>query len=60
MSIKDKLLLAWILMWIVGSFLLANFWNCTVYAIQKVVAFGVVPLLISKIVACFAGVQFFP
>ena len=60
MNIKEKLLFLFILVWIVGSFLLANFWNCTVYAIQKVVAFGVVPLLISKLVACFAGVQFFP
>ena len=58
MSVKEKLLFAWLLMWMVVTFLLNHFWSFTVYALQKMVAFGVLPLLLSKLAAGVAGISF--
>jgi hypothetical protein len=59
MSIREKLFFALILMWIVLSFFLSHFWS-TVYAFQKMVVFGVLPLVVSKIASVIARISFFP
>ena len=59
MSIKDQLLFLWLLMVIVLS-LFTHFWSFIVYMIQKAVAFGMVPLLVSKLATGLAGIHFFP
>ena len=59
MNIREKLLFVWLLVAMVASFLLTNFWNCAVYAIQKMVVFGLLPLVISKIASGIAGISWF-
>ena len=59
MSIREKLLFFWVLMWIVLSFLFSHFWTA-VFAFQKMVVFGLLPLVISKIASGLAGISFFP
>ena len=61
MSIKDKVLLAWLLMLMVLSFLLGHFWSYTIFAIQKAVALGLLPwLVVCELAAGIAGFAFFP
>ncbi|HYL86982.1 MAG TPA: hypothetical protein VE263_22350 [Candidatus Angelobacter sp.] len=57
MSTKDKLLLIWLLMIVALSFFISHFWSFTIYAIQKAVALGVVPLLVAS---RLAGIHYFP
>ena len=46
MSIKDEVLFVWLLMLMVMSFFLSHVWSVAVFAIQKAVALGVLPLLV--------------
>jgi hypothetical protein len=44
MSMKEKLLLVWVLVMVALSLLFSHFWGCTVYALEKAVALNVVAL----------------
>jgi hypothetical protein len=60
MAIKEQLLFLWLLLVVVSVFFISHFWSCVVYALQKAIAFGVLPLLVfSKFAAGLAGIHFF-
>jgi hypothetical protein len=60
MAIKEQLLFLWLLLLVVSVFFISHFWSCVVYALQKAIAFGLLPLLVfSKFAAGFACIHFF-
>jgi hypothetical protein len=45
---------------VVSVFFISHFWSWVVYALQKAIAFGPLPLLVfSKFAAGIAGIHFF-
>lgn len=44
MTMKEKLLVAWIFVVVAAGFLFHHFWSWTVYAFQKAVALSLIPL----------------
>ncbi len=44
MSMKEKLLLVWVLVMVAFSLLFSHFWGWTIYTLQKAVALNVVSL----------------
>jgi len=44
MTMKEKLLVIWVLVVVVVGFLFHQFWSCTVELFQKAVAFSFIPL----------------
>jgi hypothetical protein len=58
MTLKKMLLLVWLFAMMACSFLFGHFWSYAVYALQKVVAFGIVALLVfSKVLAGMVGIH---
>jgi len=59
MSMKEKLLLLWVLVMVAVGFMFRHFWACTVYAIGRAVALNVVSLpALAKSTAGVFGVLF--
>jgi len=52
MTIKETLLVVWIFVMVGVRFFFGHFWGCTVYALEKAVAFGFVSL---PVIAKFAA-----
>jgi len=44
MSLRDKLLLVVILLVVAASLFLSHYWACTLFVIQRAVAFGFLPV----------------
>jgi len=61
MSMKEQLLFIWLLAVVVASFVLRHFWECTVYALGRVVALNLVCLpVFAKFAAVIFGAHFLP
>lgn len=59
MTMKETQFFVWLLLVVALSFLLSHFLSCTLYLIQKAVAFGLIPLLVfSKLGSALAGIHF--
>jgi hypothetical protein len=60
MSLKDKLLFVLILLVVVASFLFSHYWTCTLFVIQRAVAFGLLPVrTLTALAPWIAGAHFF-
>ena len=61
MNAKKKFLIVWLLLMVALSFFLGHFWSYTVYtvyALEKAVALGIVPLFVFSKSLAIAGVSF--
>jgi hypothetical protein len=56
MSMKEKLLVVWILLVVVFGFFFRHFWSWAVYALEKAVALSVIP--VPGLVKAAAGIFF--
>jgi hypothetical protein len=60
MAIKEQFLFLWLLLVLVSVFFVSHFWSCVVYALQKAIAFGLLPLMVfSKFAMGIAGFHVF-
>jgi hypothetical protein len=61
MSMKEKLLFAWLLVVVAFSFIFRHFWASAVYALGRAVALDLVSLPgLAKLAAGICGVSFLP
>ena len=61
MNDKAKFLIVWFVLLAAAGFFLSHFWSCTVFALQKVLASGVLPsLAVSKFLGGITGMHFLP
>ena len=59
MTMKEILLIVWILALVALAFFFRHFWSCAVYLMQKAVALSFIPLpSLVKLAAVICGVQF--
>jgi len=60
MSMKEKLLLVLLVIVVALSFFFSHYWACTLFVIQRAVAFGLLPVpAFTTLAPCIAGANFF-
>ncbi len=61
MSMKEILLIVWLLVVVASGFVFRHFWTCAVYVLGRAVALNLISLPgVAKIAAAICGVHFLP